>query len=98
MDHIHIFRLVQSARNQTGKSLVMVPFESNNSENWRVNKDYRPNPLWGTQGVIESARGVITNFTSIFFIKNYINHYFGYQIRILRGRFTPRGFLLEEVF
>ena len=24
--------------------------------------------------------------------------YFGYQIRILRDRFTPRGFLLEAVF
>ena len=31
-------------------------------------------------------------------IKNRRNHYFGYQIRILRGRFTPGGFLLEEVF
>ena len=29
---------------------------------------------------------------------NHINHYFGYQIRILRGRFTPGGFLLELVF
>ena len=31
-------------------------------------------------------------------IKNLINHYFGCQIRILRGRFTPGGFLLEEFF
>ena len=31
-------------------------------------------------------------------IQNLINHYFGYQIRILRGRFTPRGFPLEQVF
>ena len=30
--------------------------------------------------------------------QNPINHYFGYQIRILRGRFTPVGFLLEKVF
>ena len=29
---------------------------------------------------------------------NLINQYFGYRIRILRGRFTPRGFLLELVF
>ena len=36
-----------------------------------------------------SARGVI---------KNPISHYFGCQIRILRGRFTPSGFLLKEVF
>ena len=33
-----------------------------------------------------------------FFIKNLINHYFGCQIRILRGRFTPGGFLLKEGF
>ena len=31
-------------------------------------------------------------------VENPINHYFGYQIRILRGRFTPVGFLLEKVF
>ena len=31
-------------------------------------------------------------------VENLINHYFGYQIRILRGRFTPVGFLLEKVF
>ena len=30
-------------------------------------------------------------------VENSINHYFGYQIRILRGRFTPVGFLLEKV-
>ena len=31
-------------------------------------------------------------------MKNLINHYFGYQIRIQQGRFTPVGFLLEKVF
>ena len=31
-------------------------------------------------------------------VKNAINHYFGGQIRIQRSRFTPGGFLLEEVF
>ena len=31
-------------------------------------------------------------------VENPINQYFGYQIRILRGRFTPVGFLLEKVF
>ena len=31
------------------------------------------------------------------FIKNFINHYFGCQIWILRGRFTPGGSLLELV-
>ena len=30
--------------------------------------------------------------------QNVMNHYFGYQIRILRGRFTPVGFLLKAVF
>ena len=31
-------------------------------------------------------------------IKNFINRYFEYHIRDQRGRFTPGGFLLEEVF
>ena len=31
-------------------------------------------------------------------IQNLINHYFGCQIRILRGRFSPGGSLLEELF
>ena len=30
--------------------------------------------------------------------QNPINHYFGYQIRNQRRRFTPGGFLLKEFF
>ena len=49
-------------------------------------------PPWGYRGGV--YRGSLYPGSP----QNLINHYFGYQIRILRGRFTPGGFLLKQVF
>ena len=49
-------------------------------------------PPWGYHGGV--CRGVGIPRTP----QNPINHYFGYQIRILRGRFTPVGSVVKEFF
>ena len=53
-------------------------------------KRYGAAPKWA---VAMPARGGIRWIT-----QKPINRCFGYQIRILRSRFTPRGFVLEAVF
>ena len=52
-------------------------------------KNKRP---WGYREAGGASRGILR------MPPNPINHYFDYQVGILRGRFTPVGFLLEKVF
>ena len=67
---------------------------------YRPPADAADPPPWGYPPVGVCARGVIRSWgcAAVGGIKNHVNHYFGYQIRILQGRFTPGRFILEEFF